>query len=275
MATDPETNRSGGATSASVAASSPSEKPNWRLRQALKQIIEESETAAGRVFDLTIGVLVVLSLVSFSIETVPDLSEQVRALLRAVEIGTVAIFTLEYLLRIIVADNPVGYLTSFFGLIDLAAILPFYLTTGLDLRSLRAVRLLRLFRILKLARFGKAAKRLRRAFHIVREELVLFFIVACLLLYLAAVGIYYFENPAQPELFKSVFHCLWWAVATLTTVGYGDMYPITVGGRVFTFFVLMIGIGVVAVPAGLVTSALSQARREEEDPEADGAPGHH
>jgi len=86
------------------------------------------------------------------------------------------------------------------------------------------------------------------------------------------VGIYYFENPEQPQVFKSVFHSLWWAVATLTTVGYGDMYPVTTGGRLFTFVVLMIGLGVVAVPAGLVASALSQARREEHVPRQDSDP---
>ena len=77
------------------------------------------------------------------------------------------------------------------------------------------------------------------------------------------VGIYYFENPAQPEAFRSVFHSLWWALATLTTVGYGDIYPITVGGRIFTFFILMIGLGVVAVPAGVVASTLGEARKQE------------
>jgi voltage-gated potassium channel len=84
-----------------------------------------------------------------------------------------------------------------------------------------------------------------------------------ILLFLAAVGIYYFENQAQPERFRSVFHSLWWAVATLTTVGYGDVYPITAGGRIFTFFVLLIGLGIVSVPAGLVSSALSKAREFE------------
>ncbi len=87
---------------------------------------------------------------------------------------------------------------------------------------------------------------------IAREEIVLFFFVTVVLLYLAAVGIYYFEHDAQPEAFSSIFHSLWWAVATLTTVGYGDVYPITVGGRIFTFAVLAIGLGVVSIPAGLV-----------------------
>ena len=93
--------------------------------------------------------------------------------------------------------------------------------------------------------------------------MILFGFVALIVLYLSAVGIYYFENAAQPDNFKSVLHSLWWAVTTLTTVGYGDMYPITAGGKFFTFLVLMLGLGVVAVPTGLLASALSQARDEE------------
>ena len=84
-----------------------------------------------------------------------------------------------------------------------------------------------------------------------------------ILLYLSSVGIYYFENSAQPNAFKSIFHSLWWAIATLTTVGYGDVYPVTAGGKVFTFFVLSIGLGVIAVPTGMVASALAKARDEE------------
>lgn len=83
-----------------------------------------------------------------------------------------------------------------------------------------------------------------------------------MLLYLSAVGIYYFENEAQPEVFKSIFHSLWWALATLTTVGYGDIYPITVGGKIFTFFVLIIGVGIVAIPAGLIASAITVAKSD-------------
>ena len=89
--------------------------------------------------------------------------------------------------------------------------------------------------------------------------------VAAILLYLSAVGIYYFERDAQPQQYASVFHALWWAIVTLTTVGYGDIYPVTLGGRMFTFFVLVLGLGVVAVPTGLLASALSQAREEEEE----------
>ena len=232
---------------------------------SIKSIVEENTTFSGRLFDLVCQFLIVVSLISFSVDTLPNLTLETRRLLRYVEIGTVAVFTLEYLLRIIVADHKLRFIFSFFGIVDLLAILPFYLTTGLDLRSIRAVRLLRLFRMFKLVRYSRAVQRFHRAFLIAKEELILFFCVACMLLFFSSVGIYYFENDAQPEAYSSVFQSMWWAIVTLTTVGYGDVYPITVGGRVFTFFVLMVGLGVIAVPTGIVSSALSKAREMERD----------
>jgi voltage-gated potassium channel len=232
---------------------------------SIKQIIEETDTKPGKFFDLMIQALIVLSLVSFSVETLPDLSVATRSILRSIEVFTVSVFTLEYFARIAVATNKKAYVFSFFGIVDFVAIAPFYLATGLDLRVVRAFRLLRLVRILKIARYNAAVRRFHRAFLIAKEELCLFLFAALIILYLAGVGIYYFENAAQPEVFSSIFHSLWWAVATLTTVGYGDIYPITTGGKVFTFIVLAVGLGVVAVPAGLVASALSKARELDED----------
>lgn len=174
------------------------------------------------------------------------------------------IFSIEYVLRVLVTKKPLRYIFSFYGIIDILAILPFYLNRFLDLRFLRAFRVFRIFRALKLIRYNKALNRFNVAFKIVKEELVLFFIVILIMLFIVSAGIYSFENEAQPEIFKSVFHSGWWSIVTLTTVGYGDVYPITLGGKVFTFFVLMIGIGVVAVPAGLVGTALSKARELED-----------
>lgn len=231
----------------------------------LKQIIERSDTPHGRSFDLFIQALIVISLISFSIETLPNISETMRTWLRCIEIFCVIFFSTEYVLRVYVATPRHKYIFSFFGIIDLVAVIPFYMGTGVDMRSIRMFRLLRLFRIFKLVRYNAAVRRFHRALIIAKEEIVLFIGVAVILLYLAAVGIYYFESDDQPDDFGSVFHCLWWAVATLTTVGYGDVYPITTGGRIFTFFILLIGLGVISVPAGLVASALAKARQMEED----------
>lgn len=238
----------------------------------LRRIVEKSDTTAGRTFDIAIQTLIIISLVTFSIETLPGLSESARSFLRVAEIVIVAIFTAEYLLRLLITQRRLKFVFSFYGMIDLLAIAPFYITTGLDLRAVRALRLLRLLRIFKLTRYSVAVQRYRYAFNLVRPELVLFLGVAGLLLYLASVGIYYCENAAQPDKFSSVFDGMWWALITLTTVGYGDMYPITIGGRIFTFVILVIGLGVVAVPSGLMATALGEARKadlkHEADPEA-------
>ncbi|SJN58778.1 ion transporter [Vibrio ruber] len=230
-----------------------------------KKIIQDRNIQLKRCFDLFIQMLIFLSLISFSLETLPDISDEFRKYLNLFEVITVGIFTVEYLLRLYYAENKFSFVFSFFGVIDLLAILPFYIGAGLDLRSIRSFRLLRLIRILKLARYNAAMRRIHRAFIIAKEELTLFLMASLIILYLAGVGIYYFENPAQPAAFCSVFHSLWWAVATLTTVGYGDIYPITVGGKIFTFFILIIGLGVVSIPAGIVASALSKARELVDD----------
>ena len=143
-----------------------------------------------------------------------------------------------------------------------------FLALGIDMRSLRALRMLRLFRLFKLVRYNNAIERFARAFAIAREEIVVFAVVTVILLFFSGIGIYYFEHEAQPDVFSSIFHSLWWAMVTLTTVGYGDMVPITAGGRIFTFFMLLIGLGIVAVPAGLLAAALNKVRRDDDD-EAD------
>lgn len=225
--------------------------------------MDSTDHFSGKVCAFTIRWLILVSLATFSIDTLPDIGPQVKKVLNVIEVVTIGIFTLEYALRIAVSENRIRFIRSFYGLVDLAAILPFYILSGLDLRAVRIFRLLRLIRILKLFKYNQAIMRFQRAFVIAKEELILFGFIAAIMLYLSAVGIYYFENEVQPEKFKSVFHSLWWAVTTLTTVGYGDMFPITTGGKMFTFFVLMIGLGVVAVPTGLITSALSQTRSED------------
>ena len=229
------------------------------MKEKIKSIVEINDNKLSRYFAFFIQALILVSIVTFSVETIPNLKPETKALLYAIEVFSVSVFTIEYLLRIYVADSKPKFVFSFFGIIDLFAILPFYLSFGIDLRSLRALRFLRLFRILKLVRYNKAMNHFTRAIKSAKEEILLFIFITLILIYFAAVGIYYFENEAQPEHFSSIFDSLWWAIITLTTVGYGDVYPITIGGKVFTFIILMIGLGIVAIPTGIISSALTKS----------------
>jgi len=234
-------------------------------KRKLREIVEDNTTIEGKIFDYVIQSLILLSLISFSVDTLPGSPEGLKTALRIIEVVCVIVFSIEYGLRIYVAQKPFKYIFSFYGLIDLIAILPFYITRTIDLRSLRVFRVFRIFRALKLVRYNRALRRFHIAFRIIREELILFAVLSAIMIFLSASGIYFFENKAQPELFRSIFHSLWWAVVTLTTVGYGDVYPVTIGGKIFTFFVLVVGIGIVTVPAGLVASGLSKARQIEQE----------
>jgi voltage-gated potassium channel len=222
----------------------------------------------GPRIELAIQVLIVLSTVTFSIETLPDLSRGTRDALAVLEIAFVVAFATEYLARIVLAERRLGYVFSFYGLIDLLAILPSVLAVGIDLRFLRVVRLLRVLRLLKLVRYSESVARFHLALRLVRSELILFGAASTVVIYLAGVGIYFFENQEQPDAFSSVFDGIWWAVATLTTVGYGDAYPVTAGGRAFTMVILVVGLGFISVPTGLIASALGEARRRLDTSEA-------
>lgn len=229
------------------------------MKTYLKDLVEINGTKKSRRFAYFIQFLIIFSVITFSIETLPDLKPQTRVVLKAIEAFSVIIFTFEYLARIYVADSKPKFVFSFFGIVDLLAILPFYLSFGIDLRSLRLLRMFRLFRLFKLVRYNKAMHHFANAMKLAKEQIILFMIITLMLIYFAAVGIYYFENEAQPEHFSSIFSSLWWSIVTLTTVGYGDVYPITVGGRIFTFFILMIGLGIVAIPTGIISSSLTKA----------------
>lgn len=237
------------------------------MKDKIDQIVETRETKFGLYFDYFIQVLILLSIASFSVETIPDLNSKTIYFLEKFELVCIVVFTLEYLIRFYIAKSKTGFAFSFYGIIDLLAILPFYLALGFDLRSARILRFLRLFRIIKLIRYNKAIRRFQNAFIMIKQELIMFSVVSLILFYLSAVGIYYFENSVQPEAFSSIFSSLWWSVVTLTTVGYGDVIPITIGGRIFTFIILMIGLGIIAIPSGMISSALTEARAMEKEEE--------
>ena len=212
--------------------------------------------------EISIQIIIVFSLICFTIETIPGLDSETYKLLENLEILFVVIFTLEYAARIYTSKQKVKFIFSFFGIIDLIAVLPFYLSLGFDLKTLRAVRFIRAFRLLKLTRYNKAVDLLGDALKKSKEELFVFTFLASSLLYLTSVGIYYFEKDLQPEEFGSVPQALWWSVVTLTSVGYGDVTPISTGGKVFTSIILFLGIGLVSVPSAILVSAFSKVSKK-------------
>jgi voltage-gated potassium channel len=229
-------------------------------RRRLQAILDGYDPVYGRAVAFVIQGLIVVSSLAIAVETLPDLPPPVRAALGGFEIVVVSVFTVEYAARLYAAPNRLRYVVSPFGIIDLLSILPTLLLLGYELHALRALRIVRVLRLLKLARYVSALDRLGRAFMAVLDELVVFAGLAAVVLYLCAAAIYWFERAAQPEAFASIFHAMWWAIVTLTTVGYGDVYPVTVGGRIFTGLMLLVALGVIAVPTGLVATALSNER---------------
>ncbi|MEX0287448.1 MAG: ion transporter [Paracoccaceae bacterium] len=228
--------------------------------------MEGEDPRFGQLVEKGVIALIVVSVVVVTMESVPEMQARFGTLFARLELALVAVFLLEFALRALCHPRPKEYIFSVWGLIDLLSFLPAIVFLSPDLMALRTLRLFRLVRLFKLLRIGKAFDRLIAAFSGIRDELMVLLMVAIVALFLSAVGIYIFEREAQPENFGSIPSSLWWAIATLTTVGYGDVYPITTGGRIFTAFVVLIGLGLVATPAGLVASALTA--EDDKDPES-------
>ena len=233
----------------------------------IKQFIN-GEGKFGHMFEVLIQFLILGSLVILTIETLPSISVSQKIFLENIDTIIVFIFVIEYILRVYSSKKKLKFVFSIFGLADLIAILPVLLFFGFDLQFVRILRFLRIFRLIKLARYNRALNRVQRAFSIAKEELLIFVTTITSLLYFSAIGIYQFEHEAQPEQFGTIFDSFWWAIVTLTTVGYGDVVPITLGGRLFTMAFLLLGVGMIAAPTGLMASAVSRAHVEEESEES-------
>lgn len=229
-------------------------------RTDIIEILDGTHPTVGRGVALAIYALICGSAVVIALETLPDLTPRMNSFLVAAEIVILSLFLIEYVLRLTCSPEPLKYAFSFWGIVDFLAVIPALVFLLPDFATIRAIRLLRILRLLKLFKANRALDRIAHALNAAKAEFAIFFFIACVALYLAAVGIYHFEHIAQPDGFSSIPESLWWAIATFTTVGYGDVYPITTGGRIFTGLVMLIGIGIIAVPAGLVTAALTEAR---------------
>lgn len=232
-----------------------------QARSRIRAILDD-EDPFGRWITFCIYAATVLAAAVFMAETIGPVRNRHGAVLVGIEILLSLFFTAEYLLRIYAAPRPFRYIFSFWGVIDFLSSLPVLLAFSTSAVAFRSLRLFRLTRVLKLLRIDDAYERFLRALTAISKELIVFLGFAAVLLYFASMGIYFFEREAQPEAFSSAPASLWWAVVTLTTVGYGDIYPVTTGGRIFTGFLLLIGLSVVAIPTALFSAALIEARRQ-------------
>ncbi|MEZ9355448.1 ion transporter [Vibrio breoganii] len=226
------------------------------MKSVVNTLLNNTNASCGKWFAYMSHLIVIFSLFTFSLGTLPNLTESQYNTLYTLECMAIGFFTLEYIARLWVSEKTLGYAFSFYGVVDFVAIVPFYLTVGLDLRAVLILRMFRILRLLKLARYNKALERLVKAAKSITGELIIFAAISAALIFITSAGIYYLEREAQPDTFGNIFDSLWWAVVSLTTIGYGDAYPVTVGGRVFASIVFVLGLGVVTIPTGLFTAAL-------------------
>ncbi|KUF09802.1 ion transporter [Pseudoponticoccus marisrubri] len=241
-----------------------------RLKSRVQAALEGQDPQLGRAVAVLVYGAILASALVITLQSLRDLPGWAVALLRGAELTLLAIFVAEYAARLWSAPSRWRYALSFWGIVDLLAILPALLLLAPHSQTLRVLRLMRIFRLLKLFRMRRALMRLEHALDKAREDLLLFLLLAAIVLFLAAVGIHHFEKDAQPDSFGTIPNALWWALATLTTVGYGDVYPVTVAGKIFTALTLMVGLGIVAIPAGIIASALLNAPARPDETEASG-----
>jgi voltage-gated potassium channel len=233
-------------------------------RESLWRIIFLSDTKAGRAFDLTLILLIVLSVMTLMLESVEELQSAHRRLFWTVEWVLTGLFTVEYLARLWVVRRRWRYALSFFGLVDLVSILPSFLELLVPdshyLMTFRVLRLLRMFRILKLAEYTGEANVLLNAMKSGRHKIAVFFTTVMTLVLIEGTVMYVIEHDANKG-FGNIPQAIYWAIVTITTVGYGDVAPVTVLGKMMASVIMLTGFAIIAVPTGIVTHEIGREMR--------------
>ncbi len=233
------------------------------FRARLYEIVFEADTPGGKLFDLVLIILILISVLAVCLDSVQSIQARYGQELLVLEWCITITFTVEYLLRLYAAPRPLAYVTSFFGIIDMISILPTYLSLlSVDFHYVmlvRVLRLLRLFRVLKLTQFVLESEVLWRALVASRRKITVFLFTV--MTAVVAVGALMFVIEGPENGFTSVPVSIYWAIVTLTTVGYGDISPQTPLGQVIASLVMVLGYGIIAVPTGIVTVELSAASR--------------
>ncbi len=246
------------------------------LKHNIYQLIDEEKGnhRSDAYFHFFISALIILNVVAVFFESYDQLDEGYKIFLHHFELFSIVVFSVEYLIRIWTADllypslSPtkarLKFIFSFYGIIDVIAILPFFLPLfiKLDLRVLRSLRLFRLLRIFKLGRHSSSFQLISNVLKETKYDLGVTTFVVIILLIVSSTLMFYLENESQPEAFNNIGQSLWWAVATLTTVGYGDIYPVTLVGKILGSIIALLGIGIVALPTGIISSAFIEKIQE-------------
>ena len=251
------------------------------MREFIFKIIahKDNSTKANQVFEYLLITLILLNVVAIILDSFEEIASQYGDFLLTFEAVSVAIFSVEYILRIYTAKlkypekSEVGaiikFTTSTLGIIDLLAILPFYIPLILpfDLRFLRMFRITRLLSVLKLNRYSKALSMIGSVLREKRSDLILTLVVTVVFLLISSTIMYYLENDAQPEKFPNILQAFWWSIVTLTTVGYGDVVPITDLGKVLSGFLAILGVALVAIPTAIISSGYINEIKEQQQEE--------
>ncbi len=240
----------------------------WRNK--LFEIIFEADTPAGKWFDIVLIICILLSVIVVMLDSVSAIGSKYGRLLYALEWFFTILFTVEYVLRLACVDKPIRYAVSFFGVVDLLAVLPTYMSLvffgSRYLAVVRVLRVLRIFRVLKLGHHMKEAAVLRKALYASRRKILVFLFAVLTLVVIIGSLIYVIEGKESG--FTSIPRSIYWAIVTLTTVGYGDISPQTGPGQFLAAIVMILGYSIIAVPTGIVTVELSQVRKEQPNTQA-------
>ena len=237
---------------------------NSRWRQRLHEVIFEADTAGGKAFDLTLIVCIALSIIVVMLDSIQDLHDRYGSLLYVAEWVFTLLFTAEYVLRLLSVGRPLRYALSFYGIVDFLSIVPTYLSIFVPgtqyLLVIRSLRVLRIFRIFKLSQYVGEARQLTRALHSSRRKIMIFYFTVIHIVVIVGAMMYLIEG--RENGFTSIPRSIYWAIVTITTVGYGDIAPQTNVGQAVAAFLMITGYAILAVPTGIVTAEWAMQNRQ-------------
>ena len=236
------------------------------FRRKIHEIIFEADTKSGKLFDIILLVAILLSIIGVMLESVDEIDKKYHELIMVFEWGFTILFTIEYFFRIYAVNRPFKYIFSFMGIVDLLAIIPTYLIFILpaahSFSVIRAIRLIRIFRIFKLSRYLRGAHTMQIALRSSRPKIIVFLLSVILLVIILGTVMYVIESGARTNGFENIPNSIYWSIITLTTVGYGNIVPMTILGKIVASFIMILGYGIIAVPTGIVTAEFSRKRKE-------------